>query len=544
MKRPPAHQIDELAQRALRDALPPSWIVNQHDNDYGKDYLIEIGEDAGELTGSSFYVQLKGHKKATFSAETTLVKHSLESKYARYYVDKVRDLPVFLVVVEVATKKGWWLFLQQALDADQSWRKQDSATVHLPIANAISNSVRLREHVEDAKKWMRLRHPDSISEVVVAHKERIIRADPRFNVQVSLIDDQPTFTLLPKEAVPLRFEFAGEPDAIREKVQQLFDKGALVAFEAGEVKITGTELFRQAGEVGCQIQFEVTLDATVSIVSTDKDGTELARLNDIPGRLTGGQKELWFEGALAGSPLAIKFGPVPAQTGGSCSLNFGLHRWDGQRILQLAYFDRLKQFFQAMPTATSINAECAHRGNAAFSLSMSLQQQPFAVPLAQYLDTLAKGRRVCARFNLNPPWSVKAFDRDAQETFNQMDAILFCGGWTKAMPNLRVRLGLVRNSLSHDLLVASDKPEHFMLVSAMGCSFMGQSVELGRVIYEFREVLTKLKDGTRRSHTQQQHRAKKPSASSERRRSGSCELLLIGTKNTVVSARLAEDEGF
>ncbi len=57
------HQIDDLAQRFLRDALPPTWVPNEQHRDYGKDYLVEIGEDNGDLTGSSFYVQLKGQEK-------------------------------------------------------------------------------------------------------------------------------------------------------------------------------------------------------------------------------------------------------------------------------------------------------------------------------------------------------------------------------------------------------------------------------------------------------------------------------------------------
>ena len=52
MKRHRTHQIDDLAQRVLRDALHPSWVLNEQHNDYGKDYLVEIGEDNGDLTGS------------------------------------------------------------------------------------------------------------------------------------------------------------------------------------------------------------------------------------------------------------------------------------------------------------------------------------------------------------------------------------------------------------------------------------------------------------------------------------------------------------
>src|SRR4051794_40378527 len=142
------HQIDDLAQRVLRDALPPAWVPNEQTNDYGKDYLVEIGEDNGDLTGSSFYVQLKGQERADISVDGQWVKFSLETKYAAYYLDRIKDLPVFLVVVDVTLKRGWWLFLQPVLEADQVWRGQDSTTISIPTTNDIAETAPLREAVE------------------------------------------------------------------------------------------------------------------------------------------------------------------------------------------------------------------------------------------------------------------------------------------------------------------------------------------------------------------------------------------------------------
>jgi hypothetical protein len=253
MKRHRTHQIDELAQRVLRDALPPTWVPNEQHNDYAKDYLVEIGEDNGDLTGASFYVQLKGQEKAEAGADGGRVKYPLETNHAAYYLDKVKDLPVFLVVVDVSRRKGWWLFLQPTLEADQAWRKQGSVTVYLPAENDITDAGKLRLAVEEARRWMRLHHPQSIQEAVVGHKERIARTDPRFDVNVSLVNDGPLFTLRAKEEVPLTFTFAGDRDEVRKKVSELLDRGASVTFRPGEVKVRGSELFEQlerAGGVG------------------------------------------------------------------------------------------------------------------------------------------------------------------------------------------------------------------------------------------------------------------------------------------------------
>ena len=118
-------------------------MANEQPHDHGKDYLVESGNNNGDLSGSSFYVQLKGQERAEVSAGGALVKYSLEMKYAAYYLDRIKDLPVFLVVVDVNEKKGWWLFLQPVLEGNQTWRKQDSITVNLPAANVLTGKDRL-----------------------------------------------------------------------------------------------------------------------------------------------------------------------------------------------------------------------------------------------------------------------------------------------------------------------------------------------------------------------------------------------------------------
>jgi len=160
MKRPMTHQIDERAQRVFKDALPPAWVVNEQPNDYGKDYLVEISEDDGTLTGDSFFVQLKGQNSATIKHDEKTVTYVLETKYSTYYLDKVRDIPVFLFVVDVSQKDGWWLFHQESLKSDPTWRDFKSRTLRLPLKNRLNDTHAIRKAVANAKKWMRRNHCD------------------------------------------------------------------------------------------------------------------------------------------------------------------------------------------------------------------------------------------------------------------------------------------------------------------------------------------------------------------------------------------------
>ena len=122
MERPQAHQINELAKRIFKNALPPTWVVNEQFDDYGIDYLVEIGANDGRLTGINLFVQLKGQETVSSTGPHGDISFSLSSKHAEYYLDQVRDMPVLLIVVDVTQKCGWMLFLQRTLRNDQIWR--------------------------------------------------------------------------------------------------------------------------------------------------------------------------------------------------------------------------------------------------------------------------------------------------------------------------------------------------------------------------------------------------------------------------------------
>ena len=63
MKRPKSHQIAELAESAISDALEP-WVVEPIRKDYGKDLRVEVfnqssNSEEAKSTGAEFYIQIK-----------------------------------------------------------------------------------------------------------------------------------------------------------------------------------------------------------------------------------------------------------------------------------------------------------------------------------------------------------------------------------------------------------------------------------------------------------------------------------------------------
>jgi hypothetical protein len=200
MKRPRSHETDELAMRVFQCALPPSWVVNKQPLDYAKDYVVEIVE-TGNLTGITFLVQLKGQESLSLSKDRGQATFWLKRKYAVYYADKVRQ-PVFLVLVDGNQKIGYWLFVQAFLLDDlqgKKWRKKDTVAIRVPTKYQLTDTASLRSAVEAANQYMSALHPTSVKTAIKAHQLRLESLDPRFGVQIDVINEREFVTVLPKK---------------------------------------------------------------------------------------------------------------------------------------------------------------------------------------------------------------------------------------------------------------------------------------------------------------------------------------------------------
>lgn len=495
MKRPQAHRIDELAQRVFAAALPPEWVRNEHKNDYGKDYLVEIGE-GDELTGTSFYAQLKGQEHATINAKQKCVTFPLETRYAIYYLDKIKDLPVFLVVVDVTKKKAWWQFIQGALSQTGAWRRQKTVTIRLPLINELDDILKFRAAIESAKRAMRLNHPTSIQDAVEAHENRIRALDRRVDVKTHLHDGILNFQLMPREPVPLRLEFRPDGEDLESKLTDLVERGEPVTFKSGEVKVTGSGLFESVEANGVTMRWGVNLAATSGIVLNDDQGNIIGEIREIPGEFSGGRSELNYRAGLSSSPFLLEIGPITDKSAGPVCMTLRVSEWDGQLIRHLAYFDKLFDLFCALERAGTTTIDCHHRGNLVFGGTLSKPSGASFAGYLGYLRLIHKARAVCTHFGINPDWSVSAFDRDTREMVEQLHAILFEGAWKASRPNVELTATLKAETVNYDALKSTKEPA---LVVFSGLSddkweLLGKELNVGRLVYELTDVRAALAD--------------------------------------------------
>ncbi|MFH1689390.1 MAG: DUF4365 domain-containing protein [Candidatus Eisenbacteria bacterium] len=367
---PRTHEIQELAQRAFRDALPPAWKVREQIPDIYIDYYVLIVAH-GEPTGREFAVQLKGTEH--LKCGTTHVKYSLKTKHLAYFLDKAL-LPVFLVVVDTTTNRTWRVFLQRyamAQLADRDWRSQKTVTIKLPFTSDLNNPEALDAAVTDAIAYVRELHPASLQASVAAERRRLEAYDDRISVDVSYVDGRPHYRIDAKEDFEFTITFASDdPAELREKLRQLLEVGRSVEFKPGMVALSGSPLFEHmVGEANeaLTVKMGKTYSGAVDLATFGRDGAELARLDRIPGPIDRGAKAARFSGGYEQSPLKVVLQfplvqPIPEDQV-LFEMHFDTAAWVDVPLLHLPHFDRLIAFMRSIEEAAGIRLSCEVEGN-------------------------------------------------------------------------------------------------------------------------------------------------------------------------------------
>jgi hypothetical protein len=128
-RRGESHQLEEVSERYVRNALPRGWTSEKPQHDYGVDLRIDIFED-GAATGLELLVQLKASAEST-EGETEVLR--LRTATYNHLWSKLQV--VMLVKYVESINEAFWLLLKdiQAPAADQ-----ETFNVHIPKANRLS----------------------------------------------------------------------------------------------------------------------------------------------------------------------------------------------------------------------------------------------------------------------------------------------------------------------------------------------------------------------------------------------------------------------
>jgi hypothetical protein len=433
MNRPEKHQIDEAAQRILRNALPHDWVLRKKDPDYAIDYEIEIVANE-KLTGLCVATQLKGTK--TLKLKRGFVTFSIKTHHLKYYVDKRRE-PVFLVVVDVTTATGYWLFLQQyALQdlAGKNWRSQAKISVRVPASQTLQDVEGLRHAAEEADKFMAGARPGGVTAALDGERRRIESLDPRFRARSDVIGGKIRWELQPVEPVECTFFFKGESEKTHHMLSDLIGRGLPVQVNPADIEVVGSDLIAYAVQKSLFIQSVRLLQGSIRLLAVDADGTEVSRIDHIPAQMEGGTSEVRIEAALPRSPFRAKLTlknigdavPVPPP---GWTISFAVSEWAGQQLLYLSYFDQIASFLRAVDAGHAMQLEIQIDGNRVCALSSnpSPSQLVRLRELAAFVAIIGRAREVAKKGGINPTFP-KDFTAELAEAVDELHWALFSAG--------------------------------------------------------------------------------------------------------------------
>ncbi len=233
-------------------------------------------------------------------------------------------------------------------------------------------------------------------------------------------------------------------------------------------------------------------------------------------------RQLEFEGKLEHSPFAISIRNIAPDSAMRVKLLFEPAAWNGQRLLHLAYFERLRSFLNGLLTASHISLEFVRLGNTTVTATSRWSSFDFATNFASFLNWLNKARMIAQKFCKNPVWNSDTLDRDCYDTIEGLYAVFFEGRLIEKKPNIEVELEANNESLNEGMLKGMQGQKSSVVLSS-DCTytFMNEPLEVGRITQEY---------------TAAEIIAKRVSQSSGKE-GANLELLIRGTADTVRTIR-------
>ena len=244
---------------------------------------------------------MKGEESVQPINDGRCVSFPLKKKHAIYYADKLKQ-PIFLVLVDVSRRLGYWLFLQKHLLEDwpnQKWHFQKTVSVQLPTSKTLNDINALWSAVKEAHDCMAARHPAAIPSAIKAERERLEKLDPRMGIRIDATETGQWIIVLPKEPADFTITFKGEPDQVNSKVDDLIGRGLSVSFNPEDIEVSGSPLLAEALKHGGTLISAQRIPAVFCLSASDDAGQVIGRLDGISGHVEGGPKERRFEGCLA-----------------------------------------------------------------------------------------------------------------------------------------------------------------------------------------------------------------------------------------------------
>lgn len=516
-----SYEIDQRAIKVFLDWLPDNWLPRKQDPDFYVDFLVEIVE-SGEPTGKHFGAQIKGFEDKPSTPKP--ISHPFKTKHLDYYLN-LGQHPIFLFLINVTSREGFWIFAQKYLKEQASQKildEQKSLIIHFVPEDNFFNSAKFKCLLPESEQFVRDLHPGSVQAALQKRKAELEKIDPRCSVLISVEDGKEQITVIPNEVITFSTKINNQNE---EDWQNFVERGAKMKIRREDLEFSGAPLMQEAlksagGEF--EIQFGNEIPGALHIISKAEPG----KFIPIEGRFRRGTRFFNFHGQLPDSPLSISFEVSwEAAFKSECfnlSVGFSPKNWIGQPILNLAYFDLITTFANAFTGKPNPEMEIFIQGNSALRGALSNESAEMARGVNVSVEWLRKCRWLAKHFKVNPPFPPSdKLGKKRMDALEQLYDLLTQQGVAVPSPNIRFEF-LAGKIMSDEAIASSDKnlriekPEQTF-------DFFGVTVHVGPIRHVFTEVEFV-------SQTQQDD--------------GKVKVVLAGSKNTTRTSSLVSAEAF
>ncbi|WP_337173531.1 DUF4365 domain-containing protein [Paludisphaera sp.] len=368
MQKHSTHVIDEQAVHFFKGSLPPEqWTVYDIRPDYGKDHKVELVE-GGEHTGLSFWVQVKGQKRVKKLKDGT-ISFKLETKDLDYHTKL--QAPVFLVVVDVSSRVGYWVFTQeyeQTRLRNVDWTAQGQIQIHLPASNLLSDNVALRAAVKTAIGFMARR---SLGMGIGHAQDSMKRLDSRFDVRVTATSQGELIEADALEDIRVDLKFgAGFYESGR--LGDLIGRGVPVSIGPGDVTADGSLLIKSVLEDTADrhgsLQLCLNGRGHLRLAHLDGEGRAIGRPHELECAFEGGVEEIRFSARTSYENLVLH-GAVTSRPDKPMNLGIGydLGCWLGRPLSSLPSFHLIEDLLGRLDEGHRMNVDLFAEGMPIFS---------------------------------------------------------------------------------------------------------------------------------------------------------------------------------
>ena len=219
----------------------------------------------------------------------------------------------------------------------------------------------------------------------------------------------------------------GEPDQVRQKIEDVLDRGLAVELQPGELEVTGSPLMEEVAKHTRKFEWGWRVDGTVNVSLLDSSATPVGSIPAIPCVFKGGWKEFRIEATLPHGLGCLKQHGMPLDGGRGpirFSLQLRLGGWSNKNVLDLPMFDPVGLVFGRREKGDVLRFGFFGAGEHYFDIETTPAGDHDFADIPVFLGVLRRAREVARRLGVNPPLPTDFTPHDAAEVDFAYDLVV------------------------------------------------------------------------------------------------------------------------